>query len=325
MKKLTDKLITAVENGERAVLCTLMASSGSSPRGAGARMAVFEDGSTYGTVGGGQVEYIASKEALEVLKTGKTYLRHFGLSLDQVASVGMICGGNVDVYYQFIGKEELPVLYEIRDALKKDENSWIYLKISDGKVIDFRVICQSEAADSDLFCSKAVFKAGEPVIYTDPLVRSGRAYIFGGGHVGQALVPVLAGVGFRVCLFDSRDYLAKPENFPAAEEVICGDYNHIADKVKITENDFVVIMSPGHKSDFDLLRQVLRMKTRYVGCIGSRAKVAKTQEMLRADGIPEDVIQSVHSPIGLDIKAETPAEIAISIAGEMIQCRAETR
>ena len=92
MKKLTDKLIAAVENGEKAVLCTLMASSGSSPRGAGARMAVFEDGSAYGTVGGGQVEYIASKEALEVLKTGKTYLRHFGLSLDQVASVGMICG-----------------------------------------------------------------------------------------------------------------------------------------------------------------------------------------------------------------------------------------
>lgn len=325
MKKLTDKLIAAVENGEKAVLCTLMASSGSSPRGAGARMAVFEDGSAYGTVGGGQVEYIASKEALEVLKTGKTYLRHFGLSLDQVASIGMICGGNVDVYYQLIGKAELPVLYEMREALTKDENSWIYMKIAEGNVKEFRIVRQNEASDPELFASKAVFKAGEPVIYTDPLVRSGRTYIFGGGHVGQALVPVLASVGFKVCLFDSRDYLATPENFPAAEEVICGDYNHIDEKVNITENDFVVIMSPGHKSDFDLLKQVLKKKTRYVGCIGSRAKVAKTQEMLREAGIPEEVIQSVHSPIGLRIRAETPAEIAISIAGEMIKCRAETR
>ena len=325
MKKLTDKLIAAVENGESAVLCTLMASSGSSPRGAGARMAVFQDGSTYGTVGGGQVEYIASKEAMDVLKTGKTYLRHFGLSLDQVASIGMICGGNVDVYYQLIGKEELPVLYEIRDALNRDENSWIYMIISDGLVEEFRVVRQEEASDPELFGTKAVFCAGEPIIYADPLVRSGRVYIFGGGHVGQALVPVLASVGFRVCLFDSRDYLAVPENFPAAEEVICGDYNHIDEKVRITENDFVVIMSPGHKSDFDLLKQVLQKKTRYVGCIGSRQKVAKTQEMLRDAGIPEDVIQTVHSPIGLRIRAETPAEIAISIAGEMIQCRAETR
>lgn len=325
MKKLTDKLIAAVEDGQRAVLCTLMASSGSSPRGAGARMAVFEDGSTFGTVGGGQVEYIASKEALEVLKTGKTYLRHFGLSLDQVASIGMICGGNVDVYYQLIGKEELPVLYEMREALNEDVNSWIYMKISEGSVAEFRIIRQDEAADPELFTTKAVFRAGEPTIYADPLVRSGRTYIFGGGHVGQALVPVLASVGFKVCLFDSRDYLATPENFPAAEEVICGDYNHIDEKVNITENDFVVIMSPGHKSDFDLLKQVLRKKTRYVGCIGSRQKVAKTQEMLREAGIPEDVIQSVHSPIGLRIRAETPAEIAISIAGEMIKCRAETR
>ena len=325
MKKLTEKLIAAAENGQRAVLCTLMASSGSSPRGAGARMAVFEDGSTYGTVGGGNVEYIASKEALDVLKTGKTYLRHFGLSLDQVASVGMICGGNVDVYYQLIGKEDLPVLYEIREALKRDENSWIYMKISEGNVQEFKVVVKEEAMDPELFGTKAVFRAGEPMIYTEPLVRSGRVYIFGGGHVGQALVPVLAGVGFRVCLFDSRDYLATPENFPAAEEVICGDYNHIDEKVNITENDFVVIMSPGHKSDFELLEQVLKKKTRYVGCIGSRQKVAKTQELLRKAGIPEDVIQSVHSPIGLNIRAETPAEIAISIAGEMIQCRAETR
>ena len=108
-----------------------------------------------------------------------------------------------------------------------------------------------------------------------------------------------------------------------ADRVILGDYKHIAEKVTLKTQDYVVVMSPGHQSDFALLEQALRYPLRYVGCIGSRHKIARSQEMLRQAGIPEDVIQSVHSPIGLPILAQTPAEIAISIAAEMIQCRAQ--
>lgn len=324
MKNLCDRLILSVENGECVVLCTVLASSGSSPRGAGARMAVFRDGTTLGTVGGGEVEFLAAKDALEVLKNGKTYLRSFDLAPHQVASIGMICGGKVTIYYQLITNKELPILYRMREALQKDENSWIYLQINEGIVEDFRIVLAREADDKTLFTSRAVLVKEEPLRYAEPLQRAGRTYIFGGGHVGQALVPVLAKIGFRVTVYDNREHLATKENFPAAEAVIFGEYNDIYTHVKLTENDFVVIMTPGHQSDYALLEQVLRNKTRYVGCIGSRHKIAKTQAMLREAGISEERIQSVHSPIGLPILAETPEEIAISIAAEMIHCRAVT-
>ncbi len=323
MKILCQRLISAVENGERVVLCTVLASSGSSPRGAGARMAVFQDGTTLGTVGGGEVEFLAAKEALEVLKSGKTYLRSFNLAPEQVASIGMICGGRVTIHYQIISRDDMPILLEMSEALQRDENSWIYLKIADGIVEDFRIVRESEANDKAFYTSRAVLVKGEPLYYAEPLVRAGRTYLFGGGHVGQALVPVLSKIGFRVTVFDNRRELASKEHFPSAEQVIYGDYNDIYAHVKLTENDYVVIMTPGHQSDYALLEQVLRNQTKYVGCIGSKHKIAKTQAMLREAGISEERIRSVHSPIGLSILAETPDEIAISIAAEMIQCRAE--
>lgn len=323
MLKLTNEVIAAIEKGERVVLCTILASSGSSPRGAGTRMAVFEDGRTRGTVGGGKVELLAAQDAAEVLKTGNTHIRAFCLAPDQVASIGMICGGNVTVYYQLLTQAELPILYQMREALRTDANSWLFLKITDGVVEDFAIVDAAQAAGQpDLFTARAVLKKGEPVVYAEPLMRAGRVYVFGGGHVGQALVPVLANVGFRVTLFDNRKELADKEHFPLAEQVILGDYNDIYAQVRLTENDYVVIMTPGHQSDYALLEQVLRSKTKYVGCIGSRHKIARTQLLLREAGISEEAIASVHAPIGLPIGAETPAEIAISIAAEMIQCRA---
>lgn len=324
MKELTQRLITALERGERAVLCTILASSGASPRGAGTRMAVFQDGSAVGTVGGGRVELLAAQEALEVLQGAKTRLRAFSLAPEQTASGGMTCGGTVTIYYQLLTPQELPKLRKMYDALNTNANSWLYFRLADGNVEAFEILNESEAKrDPGLFTKRAVLRKGEPLVYAEPLVRAGRVYVFGGGHVGQALVPVLANVDFRVTLYDNRPELANQAHFPMAEEIICGDYEKIT--VAPTEDDYVVIMTPGHQTDFALLKQVLCNKTRYVGCIGSRYKIAKTQQLLREAGISEEAISSVHWPIGLPILAETPAEIAISIAAEMIQCRAESR
>ena len=322
MKQLTEKMIRAIEAGEKVVLCTIIASSGSSPRGAGTRMAVFQDGSTCGTVGGGKVEMIAAREAMEIFQTGKTAVRAFGLAPEQVNSIGMVCGGNVTIYYQLLTAAELPKLYAMRTALSQNANSWLYLRIREGSVEAFEILdADAAASDPELFCVRAVLRKGEPLVYAEPLMRAGRVYLFGGGHVGQALVPVLASVEFRVTVYDNREELANGNFFPQAEEVIYGNYKQIS--VTLTENDYVVIMTPGHQGDFDVLKQVLRHKLRYVGCIGSRHKIARAQELLRQAGISEEVIASVHAPIGLPILAQTPAEIAISIAAEMIRCRAE--
>ena len=324
MKDMTRSIIRRIKRGEHVVLCTILASSGSAPRGAGARMAVFADGTTMGTVGGGEVEFLATQEALEVIRTGNTTLRSFDLAPAQVASIGMVCGGKVTIYYQLLTETELPVLADMENALHTDENSWIYLQIREGRVESFRVISGEEAmADPEHYCSKAVLVKGEPLEYYEPLMRAGRVFIFGGGHVGQALVPVLASVDFRVTVYDKRKELATAEHFPMAENVIFGDYEHIFDKITLKPSDYVVIMTPGHESDYALLEQVLRCETTYVGCIGSRHKIARTQALLRQAGISEERIKSVHSPIGLPIGAQTPAEIAVCIAAEMILHRSQ--
>ena len=136
---------------------------------------------------------------------------------------------------------------------------------------------------------------------------------------------MLANVGFRVTVLDNREALANQKAFPAAEQVIFADFSDIYSHITLTPDDYVVIMTPGHQADYQVLEQALRSQTRYIGCIGSRHKIARTQQLLREAGISEEKIHSVHSPIGLAIGAETPAEIAISIAAEMIQCRAEAR
>lgn len=327
MKKLITELLRRLACGEEAVLCTILASSGSAPRGAGARMAVFADGTTLGTVGGGTVEYLATQEAIEILHDkAKTCLRAFSLTTEQINSVGMICGGNVSVFYQRVTEQTEPTLRRILAALDTEADSWLYLRFRGGETECFSVVTGDEAArEPTLFTSRAVLRQGEPSVYAEPLLQAGRVYVFGGGHVGQALIPALKNVDFRVTLFDNRRELADAAHFPSADRVIFGDYDNIFDHVTLTPRDYVVIMTPGHQSDRALLQQVLRVPLRYVGCIGSRSKIARTQELLREAGISEEAIASVHSPIGLPILAQTPAEIAVSITAELIRVRAETR
>ncbi len=327
MKQLAQQTLAALERGERVVWCTILESVGSTPRGAGARMAVFKDGTRCGTVGGGAVEHQAIPLARTVLQNGQAHLRAFDLTASQPASIGMICGGCVRLYFQPLTPEELPTLRQLCAALRRNENAWISLHIADGqRSTSWRVWTQAEAAAAPCparFTSSVVLEwNADAYDYYEPVCRAGRVWIFGGGHVGQALVPVLAGLDFRVAVYDDRPELADAAHFPQAEQVILGDYQHIDSAVSLRAEDYVIIMTHGHQADFALLEQVLRRPLFYVGCIGSRKKVACTQARLRAAGIAEEAIASVHSPIGLAIGAQTPAEIAISIVAELIQCRA---
>ena len=133
---------------------------------------------------------------------------------------------------------------------------------------------------------------------------------------------MLAHVGFSVTVYDNRPGLATREHFPDADQVLLGEFTRFGEQITITDRDYVVIMTPGHQADYEVLEQALRTPARYVGCIGSKHKVAATQKKLREAGVPEADIQRTVSPIGLPIGGETPAEIAISIAAQMIACRA---
>ena len=321
MKKLFSAIKEGLEQGQSAVLCSIIASSGSAPRGAGAKMAVFADGTSVGSIGGGAVEQESARLAGEVLHTGLTQMKRYVLRPNEVADLGMVCGGDVTVYFQPLTAAELSTVTEILRLLDGEDAAWLVTDLETGAV---RAVCAENSPEKlrPLLKSRAVCMEN---LYVEPLVRAGTVYIFGGGHVGKALAAVLAGVEFRVCVYDERSEAAVPENFPGAERVICGSYAEVSRNLSFTPADYAVVMTPGHQADTLVLEQVLRQKLRYVGCIGSRKKIERTNAALREAGISESAIASVHSPIGLPIFAETPEEIAVSVAAELIRVRAEDK
>ncbi len=332
MKQIFEAVRAALSRGEDVVLCSILASSGSAPRGAGAKMAVFADGTTAGTVGGGAVEQHTQRLAMQVHETKQPVSHGFCLAPNQVNDIGMICGGNVTVYFQLLTADDLPLVEALLAALDSGENVWLVLQLADGCVRETGLYdeknglrftdCLTAEALAPMLRSRAVYSKGEPGYYVEPVSRAGMVYIFGGGHVGRALVPELARVGFRVTVFDNRPDFSTKAAHPAAEDVILGDYYHISEKVVIGPEDYVVIMTPGHQADREVLLQAMRTDATYIGCIGSRHKIAATQKYLMENGIPQLSLARIHSPIGLAIQAETPEEIAVSITAELILHRA---
>lgn len=334
MKQLFKEVLKTLEQGEDAVLVTIIANSGSTPRGAGSRMLVRADKSTAGTIGGGAVEHRAIEMALTALKEHASYTHGFVLGPEEVADLGMICGGNVTVYFQYIGQEQQEIkelFHRMIEAFDKDEDSWLILDITSETAWSMAFYSSSTGLLGELKTVEVTGllenKAVERVLdgrryYSEPLVRAGIVYLFGGGHVAQELVPVLAHVGFRCVVFDDRPEFTGKEKFPLAYKTIVGDFEHIFDYITIKDTDYVCIMSRGHQFDYQVQRQVLTKDPCYVGVMGSRRKVETVRGKLLADQVPAEKIDSCHSPIGTEILAETPAEIAISVAGELIYTRA---
>ena len=336
MKKLFGELLAALEQKQGAVLVTIIASSGSTPRGAGSRMLVKEDSTFTGTVGGGAVEYHAQCTALEALKEKASCVKGFTLTRNQVADIGMVCGGNVVVYFQYIspGDEEMTAFCRlVLEALEQDEDSWLILDVTEETAWSMGLYSQSTglkgrlpAETSELIPllkTKAVqVEAGGRKYYCEPLVQAGTVYIFGGGHVAQELVPVLSHVGFRCVVFDDREEFANPRVFPQAWNTIVGDLENIAGQITVRPQDYACIMTRGHQFDYYVQKQVMALKPCYIGIMGSRNKIRVVTGKLLEDGFTAEEIEACHMPIGTSIGAETPAEIAISIAGELILIRA---
>lgn len=151
---------------------------------------------------------------------------------------------------------------------------------------------------------------------------AGRVYIFGGGHVSQALVPALAAVEFRCVVLEERPEFCRPELFPGAEETRLIDYARLAGELELTEEDWAVIMTRGHRDDLLIQAQVMKTPVRYIGVIGSRQKTEAVTARLKEMGFTARDFKRVFAPIGLPIRSETPAEIAVSVAAQLILERA---
>lgn len=317
---LIDLLRAELSAGGRAALCTVVGSRGSAPRGAGARMALRSDGALLGTVGGGSVERLAGERAGRLLAgEALSGLEEYTMG-GADSSTGMVCGGAATLCFQLLTPRDLPAL----DRLSR--------LLAAGSPCTLALDCRGESprllvwGEGELPPELSSRPGGTPVleggVYTEPMGLDGTLYLFGAGHVGQALGPLLAQVGFRVVVFDSRPELARPERFPGAYRVMTGSFDRIGEALSLTPRDYAVVMTPGHMADLEVLCQVLPCAPCYVGCMGSRKKLAFVRQELERRGFSRAQIDAVRLPIGLDLGGETPMEIAVSVAAELIKFRA---
>jgi xanthine dehydrogenase accessory factor len=230
-----------------------VSSTGSTPQRVGAKMLVYADGRTVGTIGGGCYENDAFWKAREAIKNRKPINVRFELNDDFAQETGLVCGGQMGVFIE-------------------------------------------------------------------PVEPSPELYVFGAGHVGYFLGRMAHDAGFRVHVVDDREKFASPERFPGADVIIepIPEWLHRAD---IPAAAFVVVVTRGHQHDLDAMRSLAARELRYLGLIGSRAKVARIYDALVGEGMPLECLERVHAPIGFEIGAVTPAEIAVSILAELIAVR----
>ncbi|MGF6990244.1 xanthine dehydrogenase accessory factor [Lachnospiraceae bacterium PM6-15] len=312
MRELFACIKEYLEQGEDVVLVTIVSSSGSTPRGMGAKMLVTKEGRVLGTIGGGQVEHVSEQTALSVLAKKQSQLSYYQLKQNEIQDLGMICGGDVTVYEKYIaGTDEsfLKLCTEIEELYEERGRGWLAVETKKGSRGEMRLLNKQEEL------------AAYEGYYIEEIKASERVYIFGGGHVSQALVPVLFSLDFSCIVLDDREEFTQPELFPSAAETILIDQEAPLEPVQIQADDYVVIMTRGHKDDQRVLAEALRTRARYIGVIGSRKKKAGVFARLQEMGFTEESLARITTPIGLDIGAKTPAEIAISIAGQLIQER----
>ena len=174
---------------------------------------------------------------------------------------------------------------------------------------------QDPKYDTGLVCG------GTLEIFVEPILPPALLYIFGAGHVANGLYKIAATAGFDVTIVDDRQAYANRERFPEAAEVIADDFDAVTQRLSISETAYIVIVTRGHRDDMRVLRWAVQTPARYIGMIGSKRKTIAIFRELTGEGLAPELFQRVHAPVGLDIGAVTPEEIAVAITAELIAAR----
>ena len=176
-------------------------------------------------------------------------------------------------------------------------------------------LAEDAAYDNGLICG------GQLEIYIEPVEPLPQAFLFGAGHISKSLARLCSMLGFSVTVIDDRESFANRERFPDADEIIAGNYEEIFPKLPVNSTSYLIIVTRGHRDDMRVLRWAATTPAAYVAMVGSRRKVISVVRELVREGMDPELFRRVHAPMGLDIGAVTPEEIAVSVAAEMIAVR----
>jgi len=316
--------------GRRGALATIIKKIGAAPREEGAKMFIGDDGRFFGTVGGGCVEAEVWQAAKNVATTQKVKLLHYRMDGRLIENEGMICGGNVDVFLEPVHERYRSLYAEVRNLEKKGKSALIVTQYSDssfrksllredgsalGDALNQPV---GESLQSYMSTRRPVISEGRII---EPIVSSSLLYLFGAGHVSQYVSQVASMVSFNIVVVDDRADFANKERFPEAQEILVEDFQKVFDRLHFHGNEYVAILTRGHKHDALVLEEVMKKPTRYVGMIGSRRKTKLILDHLKLKGFEDEALKSIHAPIGVPIRAETPQEIAVSIVAQLIEAK----
>lgn len=360
MNRFLRDVLQLLHRGEDLVLATIVASSGSTPRSSGAKMAVRRPGLSgeriVGTVGGGLTEALAIRDA-ESLFDGKpaaVLLREVDLNRDLAAGTDMICGGRFTLLLEYVtpGSPAAATLERLDEEIRHGRSCLLLFRLGHDAggvhAEGYRVLPLTGELPAD---ATAEFAPGElerlrnaardkaasglhvmngARWVAEPVVPPAAVFLYGAGHVSRCTARVAKLTGFRTVVLDDRADFANADRFPEADNIVVLDsFNDAGMRglpekhlEPVGEDAFLVILTRGHVHDKTVLGQALRTPARYVGMIGSRKKRDDVYAALRREGVADEAIARCHCPIGLTIGAQTPEEIAISIVAELVACRA---
>jgi xanthine dehydrogenase accessory factor len=305
----------AAERGTVAALATVARKRGSLPLADDAKMLVTAAGERMGTVGGGCVEAEVTSQALATVGSGRPTIVRHTLNADLAGDVGLSCGGTVELFLEpLVSEKPMARLYrEVGDAIERRRQITILTSLdwSRGphKTVTEGAARRSAAVDES---------AG---LFIEPIPRAPRVLVFGAGHVGAEIARIATGAGFHVVSIDDRDEFANPARVPWAAEVIAEDFGRVLDRLVLESDDYVIAATRGHASDATIIERVASSRAGYVGMLGSKRKLAVVRRALETAGVTPEQLDRVHCPIGEDIGADTPAEIAVSVVAELIKTR----
>ena len=323
MEKIFTALLYELEKGHDCILVSIVSDRGSAPRGKGSQMLISGEGRVQGTIGGGAVEKYSEDMARSLFPEKRSALHLFTLRTNDREDIGMVCGGDVTVHFQYLDPADTAAVAALRRLVELSgggQGLWLLRRLAGERVTEMKVLTEGEAPElADYLKDGTLFQDG---ILTIPVSRPGTVWLFGGGHVSQALAAVLAPLDFQVAVYDDRPEFTGEDRFPLAVRRVAAPFGELREHVPLGPDDYLVIMTRGHQADFEVLRETLRAPVRYLGCIGSRRKLALCKDRLLDEGFTEAEYARLHAPIGLAIGAETPEEIAVSIAAELIAVRA---
>jgi xanthine dehydrogenase accessory factor len=341
MREAFGELLRYLKEGRRVALCRIVKQVGSAPRHIGTKCLVLEDGTVVGTIGGGMLEWRVREEAKESIASGIPRLVHFELKGEDIAKTDMLCGGIADVYVEPIAPEGDTISFfeRVAEMIREDRRGVLLTRLWEDPPIEgkARILLAIEQIPSglprELEPLARELHPNEPKlielekgkIFWEPLMPPEVLYLFGAGHVSTFVASLASMVGFHVVVIDDREEFANRGRFPSAKEILVLPIEEAISRLDPGPHSYVAIITRGHIHDAAALRGVIRKEFAYIGMIGSKRKRAVVYNGLMKEGISKDLLERVRCPIGLDIGAETPEEIAVSIVAELIKVRNETR